>query len=98
MGNGASTPGIGPGQPVIASQQQPDLKPGWAQDAFWPKPEDSVETLQQKAKLNHNAAWGEIGADLVSPDRPSDVTENQSNELVANEYIQQKQAAQNNGK
>ncbi len=60
-------------------------------DEFYPKPDDSIETLQQKRDLNINAAWGEIAIDLALPNRESDVTEYISNASVAGEYIEQKQ-------
>jgi len=75
---------------VSNNSNGPQLGPAWSQNSFWPKPDDSVEVLEQKKKLNTNAAWGEIGADLVVPSRESDVTEFQSNALVAQEYINQK--------
>ncbi len=59
-------------------------------DEFWPSKDDSVETLQEKRQLNIDAAWGEIACDIVLPDRESEVTDHQSNAIVAQEYINEK--------
>ena len=64
-------------------------------DAFWPSPEDSVESLQEKRQLNIDAAWGEIACDIALPDRESDVTEYQSNAIVAQEYINEQNSNTN---
>ena len=60
-------------------------------DSFWPYSDDSIEVLQEKKDLNINAAWGEICIDTVCPDRESEVTEYQSNAIISQELIDQKE-------
>lgn len=67
-------------------------------ESFFPLQSDSTETLEEKCRLNTNAAWGEIACDIVMPDRESDVSEYQSNAIVAREIIENRENTPNSNK
>lgn len=56
-------------------------------DKIRPLPSDSREELERKKEINLQSAYGEIGLDLINPDRDSEVTDYQSNALLAEDYI-----------
>lgn len=60
-------------------------------DAFYPRPTDSRSVLEKKYELNRCAAMGEIVQDAFVPGRvDSEVTDFQSNAMVAKEYLRDK--------
>jgi hypothetical protein len=55
----------------------------------YPQPTDSREVLEKKIELNRQESYAEIISEIVNPHHDSDVSEFQSNEQVAREYIRQ---------
>lgn len=65
-------------------------------DKLYPKPDDTMEELQEKYTINMNAGWSEILHDTILPERDSDITEFQSNAMVAQKYMDDISKAQEN--
>ncbi len=65
--------------------------PTYARPEFWPSSDDTIEELKEKVELNLDTALGEIGHDIIFPNRDSDVTEYQSNALRARQLIEEKE-------
>lgn len=58
---------------------------------YYPLSTDSNEQLQEKLDFNQKATIGEIGCDLVFPERDSNVTEYLSNQIRCREIIEERE-------